>query len=121
MIVSGTEGALSVSTTGLVGISGGLGRLCLGFNGLGLYDPLLAIYQRRHKKGRTEIVRMRFYRGFNPRTTAQQAWRAVFATGLSTWQAFTTDEKRAYNERVRGKHMTGFNLFMREYLAENRL
>lgn len=112
---------MSVHTTGLVGVSGGFGRLCFGFNRFGFYNELLGIYQRKKTLKGVGISRMAFYRGSNPRTTAQQAWRAVFATGVSTWQALTDEQKHAYHVRVRGKHLEGFNLFMREYLAANRL
>ena len=64
---------------------------------------------------------MKFYYPTNPRTTKQQAWRAVFRTGKATWDALAPQTKTKYNKRAYAYKFTGFNLFMREYLAKNRI
>ena len=57
----------------------------------------------------------------NPRTVPQQAWRAVFTTGASTWTSLTDDEKKPYAVRAKRLHKTAFNVYMSDYLASHRL
>lgn len=120
-LVSGLGAAYSVQTTGTLGVSGGFGAIKHGYNRFGFYNELCGIYNRRRTPEGVKVSRMKFYRPTNPQTVPQMAWRDVFAAGIGTWQGFTIEEKAPYNNRVRGKHMTGFNLFMREYLASHRL
>lgn len=120
-LVSGLDQARSLRPTKKFGYSGGFGLLRFGYNRFGFYNELCGIYARRHTLKGVQITRMPFYRPTNPQTGPQMAWRAVFATGLSTWGGFTEPQKNVYRVRARGNRMSGFNLFMREYLAANRL
>jgi len=64
----------------------------------------------------------------NPRTPAQQAWRAIFADGTAAWAALSPAEKQEWNgkalEEIRQnrtwgklyKVHYGWHLFMAEYL-----
>lgn len=115
------DGLRSIKPTGTFGYSGGFGLIKHGYNRFGFYSDQCGIYHRRRTRTGVKISRMKFYRPTNPQTVPQMAWRTVFATGVSTWQGFTSGQKSAYNERAREYHMTGFNLFMREYLSENQL
>lgn len=47
--------------------------------------------------------------------------RALFATAVSNWQSvLTTDQKTAYNKRaLKSMHMSGYNLYIREYIQAN--
>lgn len=51
-----------------------------------------------------------------PGTPAQLAWWAVFRQGVQNWQALAPGAKETYNERAGRYQISGFNLYMREYL-----
>ena len=77
---------------------------------------LAGIWQVRTRSGRKTQVKMAFYTPFNPQTEAQQAWRAIFAAGVSAWQALTESAKNIYRTRAEYLPLTGFNLYLREHL-----
>ena len=90
----------------------GLGALELGDNFLGN-----GLWQRAGRKQEgEEIVMVRHYIQNNPRTPAQQAWRATFATGVSTWRGLTETQKQSYRDTKYPSGLSGFNRFMREYM-----
>jgi len=55
----------------------------------------------------------------NPRTEEQQANRQKIADGVLTWKNLTEEEKSVYNKEAIGKRMSGYNLFLSEYLKSN--
>ena len=80
---------------------------------------LSGIYRTDNVKGYLTYYREPYYIPINPRTPIQQAWRSVFAQAIFAWQQLTKEEKMAYNERAKGKRMSGYNLFIREYLLSH--
>jgi len=48
--------------------------------------------------------------------------RALYATALSNWKNVLTEEqKTTYNKRAsKGMHMSGYNLYIREYINSNK-
>lgn len=99
--------------------SGFVGLLRLGFSRVGLVvplDPKFGIYQRRRgKKGQINVLE-KFYRPTNPRTVPQQAQRAKMTAAVAAWQSLTGSQQKEYDVKAKGKQMSGFNLFLREYL-----
>lgn len=81
-------------------------------------DPkdILGIYQVKTRWPGRPISKQKFYVPANPQTVSQQANRVKFAAGIVAWQALTPAEKVVYNKNAIGKHMTGFNLFLRQYM-----
>lgn len=55
----------------------------------------------------------------NPQTEAQQSNRQKFADGVAAWQTLTDSQKDVYNERVKYKKFSGYNLFLKEYLLSH--
>lgn len=55
----------------------------------------------------------------NPRTEAQQANRQKITNGVQAWKNLTEEEKSVYNKKAIGKRMSGYNLFLRQYLKSN--
>lgn len=100
-------------------MSGFLGLCRLGELLLGrvvALDPRFGIYQTRPTRtGRVQVFEP-FYRPSNPRTTAQQAQRAKMTAGVSAWHALDSYSQSWYNKRAEKKSMTGFNLFLSDYL-----
>jgi len=70
-----------------------------------------------HETGELYNIRKRFYWPTNPRTEAQQAHRAIFSNGVEAWQALSEGEKDEYRELAKEKPLSGFNLFLREFLT----
>lgn len=72
---------------------------------------------RYQKLGKKRFVqRMDFYNYVITHTPAQQANRSKFADAISAWQALSLAQKEVYNEKARGRHMSGYNLFIRYYM-----
>jgi len=63
---------------------------------------------------------MRYYRPTNPQTAPQQAWRAVFAAGISGYKSLTAPEKLALNKEARKCRQSGLTLFLSRHLQANR-
>jgi len=84
-------------------------------------QPILlsGIYRTDNVTGRTKFYREPYYITKNPRTAPQQAWRSVFADAVAGWQALTPEQKNQYNIKAKGKHMSGYNLFLHEYLLSH--
>lgn len=74
------------------------------------------IYQVRKGEKKKKTVKMKYYVPYNPRTATQQAWRSNFADAVSSWQSLTDTEKEKYNEKAKGNSLSGFNLYISEYL-----
>lgn len=73
-------------------------------------------YINARTRGKTII----FQRKPHPRsnTPAQASWRAKYSRACKAWNALSDAEKELYNERAAelDPPITGFNLFVREYL-----
>ena len=79
-------------------------------------DGFPGIYQQRKcKEGKLTIL-MKFYEPTNPQTVIQQANRTKLANGVIAWQSLTDNQKAIYNNRAKGKPLTGYNLFIKEYM-----
>jgi len=92
-----------------------------GLREYGLFDygddeDIAGIYQIRHSAGKAIQVKMPFYSPTNPQTEAQQAWRALFATGVSNWQSLSESAKNEWRGKAKYKPLTGFNLYLRTWL-----
>lgn len=77
---------------------------------------LSGIYQSRNSLAGLSITREKYYIPKNPRSIPQQANRDKYAFGVAAWQALSSAEKEQYNKRVIGLDMSGYNLFLKEYL-----
>jgi len=74
------------------------------------------IYQNDTKLGTQRMRKGVFYIPANPRTEEQQANRNKFIAALTAWKALTDEQKLVYIERAKGKSMTGYNVFVKEYM-----
>lgn len=55
----------------------------------------------------------------NPDTQAQRIVRRTFAGAVKTWQTLTNEEKYKYNRRARRMNMSGYNLYISQYMKAN--
>ena len=53
----------------------------------------------------------------NPDTKAQRSVRATFASAVKSWQAMSADEKYKYNRKARTLNMSGYNLYISEFVT----
>ena len=106
----------SFDARGKFGYSGAFGRIAFGYNRFGFYHFLAGIYSKKYYYGKPYISKMKFYRPTNPRTTAQQNWRAICAYFVTIWQAFDISIKNNFKKRAPDKRMSGYNLFLSEAL-----
>ena len=103
-------------------VSGGYyGEACYGDGGFGSTDPdpnawYYGIYQMRRCKEGKIPVQMKFYKPTNPQTDAQQIQRGKISNAVFNWQHLTDSEKAVYNRRAFVYHITGYNLYCKEYL-----
>jgi len=54
----------------------------------------------------------------NPDTISQRNIRALFANAVKSWRALTTEKKYQYTRKARGTRMSGYNLYISEYLRK---
>jgi len=47
---------------------------------------------------------------------AQIAKRFLYGVAVETWQTFTQEEKTIYNNRIKYKNLSGWNLFLKEFM-----
>jgi len=105
----------------------------VGAYGVGKYGDLIllsGIYRRLHEPAaggalpsgpmrRSVIVREDFYITKNPRTVSQQANRSKFADAVAGWQGLTSEQKEVYNLKIKGRHYSGYNAYLKEYLLSH--
>jgi len=69
------------------------------------------------RKGRPYLKR--YAAPKNPKTPGQRAARGAFARAVHAWQAADPAIKARYNELARTQPATGYNLFIRDFLARD--
>ncbi len=116
VIVVGLEKLKSLSAKKKFGRPNHYGRSTYGFSPYGLDLPEAGIYQRKRTRKGWQTSRMKFYRPTNPQTPKQQAGRAKFAAGVTEWHNLTEGARQAYNQSAKAYRITGYNLFLREWL-----
>ncbi len=80
----------------------------------GKVETRVYYYWRKKLHSRTYVIPVQ------PGTGAQLTWWNVFKQGVTEWHLLTEPEQQEYNVRSRRLKMSGFNLFMREWLLSNQ-
>ena len=112
--------AISVEARGKFGYSGAFGRIAFGYNRFGFYSWWCGIYQKKYIWGKPYFSKMKFYRPTNPQTLTQQAWRENIKTGVLAWRDLPSLDKIDFNNRAVPLKMSGYNLFLREWLYSHK-
>jgi hypothetical protein len=55
----------------------------------------------------------------NPDTLLQRNVRRSFADAVKSWQFLTDEEKYKFTRKARRTHMSGYNLFISEFIKES--
>jgi len=97
----------------------GYGVASFGVDKFADFILLSGIYRTDNVTGKTRFYREPFYITKNPRTEHQQIHRGIFADAVAGWQALTPAEKAIYNIKSIGKHMSGYNVFLKQYLRSH--
>ena len=50
-------------------------------------------------------------------SSLQEEKRTIYGEAVEAWQALADNSKSVYNENAKGKHYSGFNLFMKEWFV----
>lgn len=95
------------------------GRALFGEVEFGDVEILSGIYQTRETDFGKVPVRMAMYCPRNPRTETQQAQRAKYTAGALSWAPLSEAEKEVFKLRAFGQKMSGYNLFVKEYLLSH--
>ena len=82
-------------------------------------DKFYGIYQIRATAGGQVVVKEKFYTPTNRQTAPQQANRSKLADAVLAWQALTDDQKEGYNKKAKYKSLSGYNLYLSEYLLSH--
>ena len=82
----------------------------------GHYNLWAGIYQQRPRATGRLTVKEKYYWPTNPQTAPQQANRNSFAAAVLAWQGLTDEQKEHYRERAKRKQMSGYNLYIKEYM-----
>lgn len=93
-----------------------LGIFVLGGSILGDLILLSGIYRTDNVSGYTRYYREPYYITRNPRYEPQQINRQKFADAIIGWQGLTDEQKAIYNKRVEKLQMSGYNLYIKEYM-----
>lgn len=85
--------------------------------GAGFHPELTSgIYQMRPRPGGAICVCEKFYEPSCQTQPGKIPWQNKFAAAVENWQALTLEQKMVYRKRAVGKGMSGYNLFIRDYM-----
>jgi hypothetical protein len=71
-----------------------------------------------YKRQDTQYAR-RYVIPYNPDTIAQRSNRQSFADAVKSWQALTEEEKNKYNRKAHNTQMSGYNLYISDFMKEH--
>ena len=74
------------------------------------------IYQRRPCREGKISCKSKFYNDRIPATPARLVCQSKFAAAVAAWKLLTPEQKILYNRRAVGRYMSGYNLFIKNYL-----
>lgn len=112
------------------GIPNQYGYIVYGIARYGEKNDYAGIYQMRHTPYGTwpsaqKVPRGRFcvrMRHYAPPETAKRLAnprRVIYGNAVGAWRLLSTSQKEFYRVKSFGKHMSGYNVFMKEYLISH--
>ena len=118
-IVNFKEALLSVKTIKKFSFPNGFGKIVFGESQFGHDEARAGVYRSRKGVDGRIIIKNAFMYPANPQSIPQQANRVDFANAIAGWQFLTDEQKLVYNKRAVGKHMSGYNLYIQEYMKSH--
>ncbi len=62
----------------------------------------------------------RYVKPNNPRTKKQRKYRMLFGNATRAYQALSAEEKQSFARKAQGLSLSGFNVFVSEYMRKRR-
>ena len=97
----------------------GYGDSTYGIDHYGNILSLSGIYRTDNVTGKTKYYCEPYYIPKNPNSPDQQVQRQKYADGVLAWQDLTQFQKNVYNQRAKFLDMSGYNLYLKEYLLSH--
>lgn len=120
VVIPPGELGVGVEIRGKIQAPASYGTRGYGAHSYGAGADISGIYQVRTRYNKRVQVKMKLYVPTNRQTEIQQAWRAVFSAAVAAWHVLTENQKEEYRVAAKTLAMTGFNLFISEYLKEHK-
>ena len=79
-------------------------------------DACAGIYQQRKCREGKITIREKFYVPTQTWSQAKEDAQVKFAAAISAYQILTEAQKLVYHKRAVGMHLSGYNLFIKEYM-----
>ena len=79
-------------------------------------DLFAGIYQQRKCREGKITIREKFYVPTQTWSQAKEDSQNKFKAAISAYQILTESEKLVYHRRAVGMHLSGYNLFIKEYM-----
>lgn len=117
-LVEGVNKLISFDARKRFGFSNLYGTSHFGYSLYGDQNSEAGIYKRQKLAKGWGLSKMVFYWPSNPRTLAQQVRRIKFLDGRLNWLALTDGVRTSYNNKAIRFRMTGYNLFLSQYLKK---
>ena len=92
------------------------GTSIFGWSEFGDDNEFAGIYSSLVVDGKRHQRFFPFYDYIITHTTLQNAQRSKFHNAVVAWQALGSTSRAEYKKRAIGRHMSGYNLFIREYM-----
>jgi hypothetical protein len=82
------------------------------------FKPTLecGVYQMRRSKAGSVCVREKFYQPSDQTQPNKILSQLRFAAAVQAWQELTAVQKARYKRLAVGRHMSGYNLFIRDFM-----
>ena len=130
MIISGITPPYAINIQKKIGKASDVrapGRYGISKYGLGgygitpdnLFQACLGIYQMRKTYLGRVPIKMKFYSPGPPTAPTQIAAQDKLRTAVTNWQGFTLDQKAWYRGRASGTGLSGYNLYVKEFIKNN--
>ena len=116
VIISGTKEGIGRKIRKKLTASSAYGNRGYGAHHYGAGANVHGIYRVRHRWGKVIQEKLPFYVPANPQSGPQQANRQKVIDAVAAWQALTDEQKAVYDKLAIGRDMSGYNLFLSEYL-----
>jgi len=82
-------------------------------------DKGYGIYQQKLCKEGKITCKEKFYEPTQTWSAAKEAAQVKFSAAVAAYKILTIEQKKVYHTRAVGKHYSGYNLFIIEYLASH--
>lgn len=102
-----------------LGFSQDYGLAYFGFCLLGDNNMFSGTYQKHYVWNKPYFIKKRIYYPVYKRTKLQGIQRNKFSRSIARWHEMLEAKRNIYNERAKGKNLSGYNLFISEYMRDN--